>query len=74
MIKVCLICEEGNLIEHVGLHEVICCGEDYLINYHYSKCNICNSETADAEQVALNKKIFMDFKDNQFWENVQIED
>lgn len=60
----CLICEKGQLIHKMGSNLVSYKGVYQTLPLHYSVCNHCGSEQADASQVSLNKTIMDKFKNH----------
>ena len=58
----CPICEEGNLLEQVGKNCVDYKGETAELDLHFSVCDSCGSEQANAQQVRMNKRYMIAFK------------
>lgn len=59
---VCPICEEGHLTHLVDYEDTEYKGEVGTLPLHYSECNACGSEQADAKDVRLNKRAMQAFK------------
>lgn len=58
----CPICEEGNLSERVGKNRVDYKGSVTELDSHFSVCDSCGSEQANAQQVRMNKRYMVAFK------------
>ncbi len=58
----CPICEEGNLSERVGKNRVDYKGKTTELDSHFSVCDFCGSEQANAQQVRMNKRYMVAFK------------
>ena len=58
----CPICEEGNLSERVSKNRVNYKGETTELDSHFSVCDSCGSEQANAQQVRMNKRYMIAFK------------
>ncbi len=58
----CPICGEGNLSEKVSKERVDYKGRTAELDLHFSVCDSCGSEQADAEQVRMNKRNMVRFK------------
>ena len=58
----CPICEEGNLNEKIGKNRVDYKGETTELDLHFSVCDSCGSEQANARQVRKNKRYMAAFK------------
>ncbi len=58
----CPICEEGNLSEKVSKQRVDYKGRTAELDLHFSVCDSCGSEQADAGQVRMNKRSMTRFK------------
>ena len=58
----CPICEEGNLSERVGKNRVDYKGKTTELDSHFSVCDSCGSEQANAQQVRMNKRYMVAFK------------
>ena len=58
----CPICGEGNLSERVGKNRVDYKGKTTELDLHFSVCDSCGSEQANARQVRMNKRYMVAFK------------
>ncbi|PLY15326.1 MAG: type II toxin-antitoxin system MqsA family antitoxin [Sedimenticola sp.] len=60
--NLCPICGEGNLHPEVGKNPVEYKGQTTELDLHYSLCDACGSEQADATQTRVNKRLMIAFK------------
>lgn len=60
----CPVCESGYLAEDMDTREVTFMKYSRSVPYYYSVCVSCQSETATPEQVGLNKKIMVSFRES----------
>lgn len=60
--RICLICGEGHLEVRVDKNLVEYKGRSTELDAHYSVCDSCGSEQADAEQARQNKRAMLAFK------------
>lgn len=60
--NLCPICGEGNLHPEVGKNPVEYKGQTTELDLHFSLCDACGSEQADAAQTRLNKRLMIAFK------------
>ncbi len=60
--KTCPICDEGSLHSQIGKNAVDYKGQTTELDLHYSVCDSCGSEQADASQTRDNKRIMLAFK------------
>ncbi|NKC13646.1 MAG: YgiT-type zinc finger protein [Gammaproteobacteria bacterium] len=58
----CPVCGEGNLHAHVGKNPVEYKGRATELELHFSLCDACGSEQADAGQTRTNKRLMNAFK------------
>lgn len=60
--NLCPICGEGKLHPEVGKNPVEYKGQTTELDLHFSLCDACGSEQADAIQTRLNKRLMIAFK------------
>lgn len=60
--EVCPICGEGHLFERTTKNAVTYKGQTAELDIHYSDCDICGVEQADAEQLKKNKRQMIAFR------------
>ncbi|MET0008712.1 MAG: type II toxin-antitoxin system MqsA family antitoxin [Candidatus Thiodiazotropha sp. 6PLUC9] len=60
--NLCPICGEGKLHPEVGKNPVEYKGQTTELDLHYSLCDACGSEQADAAQTRINKRLMVAFK------------
>jgi HTH-type transcriptional regulator/antitoxin MqsA len=60
--NLCPICGEGKLHPEVGKNPVEYKGQATELDLHYSLCDACGSEQADAAQTRVNKRLMIAFK------------
>lgn len=58
----CPICGEGKLQPRVGENSVDYQGQTTKLAFHFSVCDACGSEQADAAQTRTNKRLMVAFK------------
>lgn len=58
----CPICGEGKLQPRVGANSVDYQGQMTKLAFHFSVCDACGSEQADAAQTRTNKRLMVAFK------------
>lgn len=58
----CLICGEGKLTHLIDYNQVEYKGSTGFVALHYSTCDVCGSEQADAEDTRMNKRAMQEFK------------
>ena len=60
--NLCPICGEGNLHPEVRTNPVEYKGQTTELDLHFSLCDACGSEQADAAQTRVNKRLMIAFK------------
>jgi HTH-type transcriptional regulator/antitoxin MqsA len=60
--NICPICEEGRLHEQLGKNSVDYKGHSGELDLHFSVCEACGSEQADASQLRVNKRAVIAFR------------
>lgn len=58
----CPICEEGLVVEVQEFNEVEYCGSKGSVAMLFSRCNVCDCETANAKHTRENKRAMQAFK------------
>lgn len=60
--EICPICGEGHLHARMGVQTVDYRGQSGQIAFHYTECDACGSEQANAAQSRDNKRVMIAFK------------
>lgn len=58
----CPICEEGKLLPKIGVNHVNYRGQKKDLELHFSSCDVCGCEQADAAQLSRNKRAMVVLK------------
>lgn len=60
--NICLVCDSGNLSQHIDVNVFEYKGKTYEVKYYYHECDACGSEIALPHDLKINKRLIVQKK------------